>query len=69
MFWAKTKETVEYQVKVDGYEAGEYDLVFNNREAARLYKKALKNSTRQLQARIVRREYDGAYISDEKEVY
>ncbi len=69
MFWAKTKETVEYQVKVDGYEAGEYDLVFNNRESARLYKKSLKNSTRQLQARIVRREYDGTYISDEKEVY
>lgn len=63
------EDGVEYHVKVDGYSGGEYDLAFTTRDKARAYKKALKDSKRELQAVIIRREYLDNYILDEKEVY
>lgn len=63
------EDGVEYHVKAEGFKGGEYDLSFDKRDKARVYKKSLKESKSQLQAVIIRREYLGNYILEEKEVY
>ena len=69
--FAKTKheDGIQYHVTADGYSGGEYDLVFDLRKDAKVYKQMLKKSQRKLQGRITRREYLDNYILDEREVY
>lgn len=69
IFKEKQENGVQYHVKADGFKGGEYDLVFDSRDKARAYKKALKSSNSQLQAVIIRREYMDNFIADEREVY
>lgn len=63
------EDGVQYHVRADGYSGGEYDLVFDLKKDAKVYKQMLKKSQRKLQGRIIRREYLDNYILDEREVY
>ncbi len=44
------------------------NLIFHSRALARDYRRILAASKRQLKARIIRRQYDGIYIANEKEI-
>lgn len=67
-FKEKHQDGVEYHVKVENMNAGDFALTFNTRDAARKYKKALKASTSKLQAYIIKRTYEDGFIAEEKEV-
>lgn len=63
------EDGVHYHVTADGYSGGEYDLVFDLKKDAKIYKQMLKKSQRKLQGRIIRREYLDNFILDEREVW
>lgn len=69
LFKRRSKEDgFEYDVKVDGFRGGEYDLIFDKKNDARAYKKAIAQSNRKLHGRIISREYTDGFILEEKEV-
>lgn len=59
---------IEYIVKADGFDAGEYTLTFRNRQMARDYKRLLADSNRQLKGRVTRIAYDDGFVVDEREI-
>lgn len=68
IFRERQEDGVEYHVKADGFK-DEYSLIFDTRDKARAYKKALKDSKPKLQSAIIRREYLDNFIASEKEVF
>ena len=61
------EDRTEWHVRPD-FEARDFSLTFRSRSAARDYKRLLAKSFYHIQSKIIRRDWQGGFIRDEKEV-